>query len=487
MQHSKMTVGSMTMAMKAVRPEGHGPKVLRLGVLEGARIVEERIVRADDKGASSVTIGTDPSCTFVISGDGAPEKHALFVREQNHWSLALCAGIEGRVLMDSKVHAIAELASQRSSIALDESTRGKVTLGATSVLFQFVDAPPIAPKPQLPRTIVRQPLRELDWRYNACLSGFMALAFVGLGYVEYGYDPEIETMDIREEARLVRVDAAPMNAESTPPDNQEAMAAPETPSPSRPQPRNPSSTRNQNTAQNTASQSNSAASRERQAEQAMRSAERSIDATMAALARSTEFTELAHAADGPRSAAAMIRNGQGLMDNSIASLASTTGIRPGTDRPGIQRTGLVASNAPIGPNSLGGPRRVDGPGEVAANTTVPTERVIRTRVTTTGPVDPDPGPGVPINEIAAVFRRNLGAIQSCYTAGLRNNSGLRGRLEVEFTIGTSGRVVGSPSVSGLANGDDVHQCVARRVRGYVFPQVNEATEVMFPVVLEPGG
>jgi hypothetical protein len=484
MQHSKMTVGSMTMAMKAVRPEGHGPKVLRLGVLEGSRIVEERIIRADEKAA--VTIGTDPSCTIVVAGEHAPEKQALFVRESDRWTLALCAGIEGRVLMDSKVHAIAELAAQRSSIALDDSTRGKVSLGATSILFQFVDAPPIAPKPQLPRTIMRQPLRELDWRYNACLSGFMALAFVGMGYVEYGYDPEVETVDIREEARLVRVDAAPMSPESTPPDNQEAMAAPDsTPAPSRPQPRAPS-TRNQNTAQNTGSQSNSAAQAQR-VNAAMNRAQSAADAAIAALNQSAEWRDLIHATEGPRSAAAMVANGQGLSDGSIEALRNVGTVTNATDRPGIQRTGLVASNAPIGANTLGGPRRVEGPGEVGTNTAAPVERVIRTRVTTSGPTIDDPAPGMPMNEIAAVFRRNLGAIQSCYTAGLRNNSGLRGRLEVQFTIGTSGRVVGTPDVSGLANGDEVHQCVARRVRGYVFPQLSEASDVMFPVVLEPGG
>jgi hypothetical protein len=484
MQHSKMTVGSMTMAMKAVRSEGRGAKVLRLGVLEGSRIVEERIVRADEK--APVTIGTDPSCTIVIAGEAAPEKQALFVRESDRWTLALSAGLEGRVLIDSKVHAVAALAAQCSSIALDANTRGKVSLGATSVLFQFVEAPPVAPKPQLPRTIVRQPLRELDWRYNACLSGFMALAFIGMGYVEYGYDPEIEAMDIGEEARLVRVDSAPMSPEAMPTEQQQAAAAPETPSrPSHQPSRATSNTRNQSTAQH-----NGATSSETQAQRvnaAMNRAMSAADAAMTALNRSAEWRDLLHATEGPRSAAAMVANGQGLSDGSVEALGTVGNVTNATDRPGIHRTALVASNTPIGANTLGGPRRIDGPGEIATNTVVPVERPVSTRVTTSGPIGPEPGPGMPMNEIAAVFRRNLGAIQSCYTAGLRNNSGLRGRLEVEFTIGTSGRVVGTPSVSGLANGDDVHQCVAQRVRRYVFPQLREASDVMFPVVLEPGG
>ncbi len=482
MQHSKSPVGSMTMAMKAVRAEGHGPKVLRLGVLEGSRITEERIVREQDM--ATVTIGRDPSCTIIVSTEGAPEKQPLFVRQENRWALALFAGLEGRVLMDAKVHAVADITAARgagSTLALDESTRGKVSLGSTSVLFQFVEPPPVAPKPQLPSAILHKPLRELDWRYNACLAGFMALGFTGLGYVEYGYDPEIESVDIREEARLVRIDAAPPTIEPA-----EAMAAPEErPNPSAPAQtpsRSNSSTRNQ-----TARNSNAPSSAAQRAQAAENRAVSAADAAIAALGRSAEWRDLLHAATGPRSAAAMVANGQGLSDGSVEALNNVGGVRNATDRPGIQRTGLVASNSVAGANTLGGPRRVDGPAEIASNATAPVERVIRTRVTS-GTIDgPATAPGMPMNEVAAVFRRNLGAVQSCYTAALRNNSGLRGRLEVEFTIGTSGRVTGSPNVSGIANGDEVHQCVARRVRSFVFPQLSEAAEVMFPVTLEPGG
>ncbi len=483
MQHSKSPVGSMTMAMKAVRAEGRGPKVLRLGVLEGSRITEERIVREQDM--ATVTIGRDPSCTIIVSTEGAPEKQPLFVRQENHWALALFAGLEGRVLMDAKVHAVADITAARgagSTLALDESTRGKVSLGSTSVLFQFVEPPPVAPKPQLPSAILHKPLRELDWRYNACLAGFMALGFTGLGYVEYGYDPEIESVDIREEARLVRIDAAPPTIEPA-----EAMAAPEErpnqSAPSQPSSRSNSSTRNQTARSNSGAQP----SRDAQIAQAAQQAERAIAATMSGLERSMNFQSLAQALGGDRSAQAMIRNGQGLMDTSMESLANVTGITNGADRPGISRSGVQASAGQISGHNLGGPRRVDGPAEIASNATAPVERVIRTRVTS-GAIDgPATAPGMPMNEVAAVFRRNLGAVQSCYTAALRNNSGLRGRLEVEFTIGTSGRVTGSPNVSGIANGDEVHQCVARRVRSFVFPQLSEAAEVMFPVTLEPGG
>jgi hypothetical protein len=45
--------GAMTMAMQAVKTV-QGPKVLRIGVIQGGKIIEERIIRNRD----SVSVGT---------------------------------------------------------------------------------------------------------------------------------------------------------------------------------------------------------------------------------------------------------------------------------------------------------------------------------------------------------------------------------------------------------------------------------------------
>jgi hypothetical protein len=480
MQHSRTPVGSMTKAMNAVRTDAMGPKVLRIGVLTDARISEERVVRENE----TVTIGTHPSCTIVVTGPDAPEKHTLFARRDGRWSLSFAPKLEGRALVDGKVRALTELFGAETQLSLDDGARGKVTLAGVSVLFQFVAPPPVAPKPQLPQAILHKPLREQDWRYNACLAGFMALGFAGMGYVEYGYDPEVEAVDIREEVRLVRLESRPAESEPTP---SEAANASETPSNATPTPSpNRNSTRNQNTTRNTAP-STSRQSDDQRVNAALRSADRAAEAAMRALDNSTDFRAIANAIDGNRSAVAMLRNGQALMDGSVEALANSTGIRTATNNnANIGRTGLLASNAPNG-NTLGRPGRIDGPGEIATTTAPREERIIRTRVTTSGPTIEDPVPGTPTNEIVAVFRRNIGGVQSCYTRALRNNPDLRGRIEISFSIGTTGRVIGSPRVSGIANADELNSCVAGRVRTYVFPVLEEATPVMFPVTLEPGG
>lgn len=480
MQHSRTPVGSMTKAMNAIRTDAMGPKVLRIGVLTDARISEERVVRENE----TVTIGTDPSCTIVVTGPDAPEKHTLFARRDGRWSLSFAPKLEGRALVDGKVRALAELFGAETQLSLDDSARGKVTLAGVSVLFQFVAPPPVAPKPQLPQAILHKPLREQDWRYNACLAGFMALGFAGMGYVEYGYDPEVEAVDIREEVRLVRLATQPTESEPTPNQAANAPEAPTnaptpTPSPNR------NNTRNQNTARNTAP-SSPRQSDDQRVNAALAAAATAADAALNALSRNAEWTDLVHASEGPNSARSRASNGQGLLEGSVAALSNVGGIEPATNNGGLRRNGIVASNAPNG-NTLGRPGRIDGPGEIATTVAPREERIIRTRVTTSVPTIDDPTPGTPTNEIVAVFRRNIGGVQSCYTRALRNNPDLRGRIEISFSIGTTGRVIGSPRVSGIANADELNSCVAGRVRTYVFPVLEEATPVMFPVTLEPGG
>jgi hypothetical protein len=472
----------MTMAMNAVRADARGPKVLRIGVIEGARIIEERILHVGE----SVTIGADPSCTVMVSGERAPNKQVLFASEGARWSLALEGVTDGRVVSEGRVKSVRELSTTASKLMLDESSRGKVTACGVSVLFQFVEPPPIAPKPQLPRTILRRPLRELDWRYNACLAGFMALGFSAMGYVEFGYDPEIETMDIREEARLVRLAMAPSEPEPAPTPLAQGAAASSEPSSSSAAPSR-SAARSSSSAPSGARPS---ASRDAQAQAAaaQRSAERAIDAAMAGLQSSSEFRALANALNSDRSAVAMIRNGQGLMDGSVESLAHVGGITTATsNHAGVQRTGLAASASVGHGGQLGVGRRVDGPSNIAAGVIPTEERVITTRVTTAGPsIDEPVGPAA-TEAIVRVFRNNIGGVRSCYVRALRNNPTLRGRLEIEFSIGTSGRVVGVPRVSGIQNAPELNDCIAARVRGYVFPVLEDVTPVMFPVTLEPGG
>ena len=60
---------------ESANPQQAQAKVLRIGIIQGDRIVSERLI----KPGQSVTIGQDPKSTFVVAAEGVPKKVPMFV------------------------------------------------------------------------------------------------------------------------------------------------------------------------------------------------------------------------------------------------------------------------------------------------------------------------------------------------------------------------------------------------------------------------
>jgi hypothetical protein len=91
----------------------------------------------------------------------------------------------------------------------------------------------------------------------------------------------------------------------------------------------------------------------------------------------------------------------------------------------------------------------------------------------------------PDTDVRLVALRHAPEIQRCYeTEGLRVNPGLGGVIEVEVTVGPSGRVedaeVGSSALSG-AGGQEVESCIKTTVRNWRFERGPYALEtIVYP-------
>ena len=131
-----------------------GPKVLRIGILQNGKFVEERIIRKRD----IVTIGQSEKNTFVVVSNMIPSRFEMFENRGGSYALQFTEAMSGRLSYEGEVKDLEELvktgaATHRGKVyrlPLDEQARGKVSLGDSTILFQFVAPPPIQPRPQLP-------------------------------------------------------------------------------------------------------------------------------------------------------------------------------------------------------------------------------------------------------------------------------------------------------------------------------------------------
>ena len=478
--------GAMTQAM-AAQKVATGPKVLRIGVMQGTRMSEERIIR--DRG--SVSVGTTERNTFTVASSELPSSFELFSMVGGQYLLNFTEKMEGQLALPDGIKKLADLRTSASvkrgpagwQVPLSETSRGKIQLGGVMFLFQFVVPPPPQPKPQLPAAIRAGWVKNIDWTYNACFSGFLVLAIASIAYVEYVYDPIVDDELSLDDSRLVRLLATPPPVDEPEPQAEAASTESAANSPAAPAAAEHRPT--QNPAEREAARQ---ASAERRSEAAASAANRAVDAALSALNNSAEFAALTGANDTGRGSARDALNQGGLMAGTERDLANVGGISAASGQVGVRRGGLAsAGGGGLGGRGLGQGGAVASSGnDIGSGQEVVRERVIRGNADI-GSGDSTGGEGqVDANAVARIIRGQLGGIRACYERELRNNPALAGRLEVNFTIGASGRIT-SASTSGLSAAPTVGTCVTGRIRNLVFPTPEGGSvEFSFPFTFSPG-
>src|SRR5262245_49036136 len=135
---------------------GPRSRILRIGVLLGGKIVEERLIRE----RTSVTIGQSMRNTFSIPVEGLPLELTLFSLEDGKYSLRFLDKMDGRLSAGETVTTLDALKGRGATnhggywqVPLSENSRGKLSVGDLTILFQFVTEPPRQPKPMLPASV----------------------------------------------------------------------------------------------------------------------------------------------------------------------------------------------------------------------------------------------------------------------------------------------------------------------------------------------
>src|SRR4051794_40687837 len=135
---------------------GPRPRILRIGVLLGGKIVEEKLIRE----RTAVTIGQSMKNTFSVPVEGLPLELTLFALDQGRYSLRFLNKMDGRLSDGGNVNTLDQLKARGAQnhgdywqVPLGEASRGKLSLGDLTILFQFVTEPPRQPKPMLPASV----------------------------------------------------------------------------------------------------------------------------------------------------------------------------------------------------------------------------------------------------------------------------------------------------------------------------------------------
>jgi hypothetical protein len=423
------------------------PKILRIGIIQNGKIVEERLVRKRE----NVTIGQSTKNTFVVPASNAlPRTFTIFELTPAGYAINFSDMMDGRISLGEQVVALPALRQGKAQkkgelwhLLLTDRSRGKVVIGDVTVLFQFVTPPPVQPRPQLPPSVRSSLMQNMDWMLVAVVAASFLLHFgfvIYLRNIDWPRKPDIEEIPDRfvqmivpkkvEEPKPVVAQTEEKKEEKAD-KGQKKDKGPAKPKP----PRDPEA-------------------------EARAAAERR--ARLAADVQKMGVLKILGAKGENGSVADLVKGGDvsGDADKVFAQVGGV-GVASGAG-------GLRSAKGAGGTGSLrgGGSLRASGPGEVGTGERGG-ERAVKGIVKDSAPVDVDGSldPAV----IAREIRGRLGAIKACYESGLKRNPNIGGKLQLRFEISSVGKVTSAEIENDTMHDEEVASCIKSRVSTWRFP------------------
>src|SRR5512145_1298886 len=142
------------------------PKVLRVGVILGGKIVEERVFSP----RQTVTVGSDSKNAIVLKQPGVPESFTLLNWSGDQYHLHFKEGSDGNVQSGQGQADFGALVAQGLAkrqgnvfvVPVGDGQRGKVAFGEVNLLWQFVAQPPETPRTILPKEAKGNHFQSMD-------------------------------------------------------------------------------------------------------------------------------------------------------------------------------------------------------------------------------------------------------------------------------------------------------------------------------------
>lgn len=443
--------------------QGSGEKILRACVVQGGKVIEEqRLGRRE-----SLTIGTHPKNTFVISGANIPRSHQLFVSKSGKYELVVSDVMKGRVSIDrsdaadlDQLKGSGQLAKKGDHyhMALTDGHRGKVVIGDTTLIFQFVVPPPAAIAPQLPASLKTNLKDRVDWPYATALALALIVELPMLIYFQYAPQPEAKTFEDIGDRWAATIAPDIKKKEPVKPPQQKNQDGPKT-------------GKKEKVAKKDDDPKKDAAPEERAKKQAAR--RKAVREKIAGKGMLAIFGT--KGSGGAGGAVADVFGKGGITSDLDSAFEGISGV-------GIAKGGNTKSSRGGGSGeaaSIGG-LATSGGGKVSTGTKKAAKvAAVKTEA-------PEVDGSLDSAQIASVVRRRIKSLQDCYERELKRDGSLSGKIEVEFTIGESGRIDEARVSNNEMGSKAVGACLVSRVRRWRFPAPDGGSvTVNFPFIFTP--
>lgn len=466
------------MATARAPQASHGPRprILRIGVLLGGKIVEERLIR--DRG--DVTVGQSAKNTFSVPLEGLPREWTLFKSHEGRYSLDFSGQMDGRISDGDKVQTLAAArdagarrVGEHFSLPLSDHARGKVSLGELTLLFQFVTEPPLQPRPLLPHSVRGTLADRVEPRLAVIVAGSVAIHF-GLMIFALQWDPP------NENSIAYRAAKQTFNEESVPVEFQEPVQAPDQGD------QKGADTKGEDKKPDKQPDKKPADHKPAGGDTKPAGGGRDANDAVALQEESQRFADALFSEDeagGGLSGAMENRKPGSDLGNQLSEVAksgASTSIGGGTSR-GTRGNGDPRLGTGDGPgvSGPGGPVSANGP-DGKGGEKVPTGRISVSDKKTFD--DSTLTPDAVLRKIMSAY---MAGLKRCHKELLKTDPTARGKVKLAFTVNESGRVF-SPHANGFA--DSLDSCIEGQMGNWRFDIPKDAdgepTDASFEIALQ---
>jgi hypothetical protein len=443
-------------------PAQAAPKVLRIGIIQNGKIIEERIIRKRE----TVTVGQSEKNTFVVASTALPSRFEMFENKSGGgYTLQFTEPMTGRVSDGGEVKELTELRTSGKAkkkgrffqLSLSEKARGKLVVDDSTVLFQFVAPPPIQPRPQLPAAARGGLFKNMEW----FITILWLVSFLGetgfLTFLEVHDWPKVSMLDkylelqeliappeaTFEKKKVVEMDEGEGEAEEAEDEGKEEK--PKSSHKAKPKDTGPKKSADQIARERA----------EKRAALAEQLAQRGINKILGSISSSGEgsIVDVLRGGDVGADQDELLAqvNGIGVATEANSALRGPAGGKGTGEAADISQLRMKGGDATVKTAGPGSERKVKGA----------VKRKNASAVDGTGALSPQ--------EVNKVIGRRMGAIKGCYERALRRNPGLKGKVMIRFTIAGSGKVSAARATMNELT-PDVGSCIVSAFKRFRFPQ-----------------